>query len=81
MTATLAIGFATLWMAVSMVVHAKLRSEAPSKLSRAPSGPWSRRRREAAAHRADCRIRYRDRVIHVPVDELGRVLNPDTSRP
>ena len=33
-TATLAIGFATLSMAVSIVVHARLRSEGPSRLSR-----------------------------------------------
>lgn len=79
-TATLAIGFATLSMAVSIVVHAQLRSERPSKLSRMLRA-WLARRRRPIYRDVPGPVQFRDRVIHIPVDALGRVLNPDTKRP
>ena len=79
-TATLAIGFATLSMAVSIVVHAKLRSEAPSKLARAIRAMIAARRKTLRRIRETVRTEYRDRTtyIHVPVDiATGRVIDPD----
>jgi hypothetical protein len=73
-TATLAIGFATLSMAVSIVVHAKLRSEGSSKLARMVRA-WLARRRRPIYRDVPGPTVFRDRVIHVPVDTLGRVLS------
>ena len=76
-TATLAIGFATLSMAVSIVVHARLRSEGSTKLARAVRAMLAAGRKRLRRIEPTIEYRYRDRVLHVPVDELGRVLNPD----
>jgi hypothetical protein len=78
-TATLAIGFATLSMATSIVVHAKLRSEAPSKLALALRRLIARWRKRLVVYR-DVPGPFRDRTIfvHVPVDRItGLVLDPD----
>ena len=80
-TATLAIGFATLSMAVSIIVHAKLRSEAPSKLARAIRAMVAARRKTIRRLKETVRVEYRDRTtfVHLPVDPVsGRVLDPDT---
>ena len=79
-TATLAIGFATLSMAVSVVVHAKLRSEGSSKLSRMLRA-WLARRRRPIYRDVQGPVQFRDRIVHIPVDALGRVLNPDSGKP
>jgi hypothetical protein len=79
--ATLAIAFATLSMAVSMAVHGKLHSEAPSKLNRMLRAWLARRRRPIYR---DVPGPYRDRVkfIHVPVDRTtGLILDPDAAKP
>jgi hypothetical protein len=52
----------------------------PSKLSRMLRA-WIARRRRAIYRDVPGPVRFRDRVIHIPVDALGRVLNPDTKRP
>ena len=75
-TATLAIGFATLSMAVSIIVHAKLKSEGDGKLNRMIRAYFARRRR-LIYRDVPGPIQFRDRVLHVPVDKLGRVLDPD----
>ena len=77
-TATLAIGFATLSMAVTIIVHAKLRSEAPASW-RAPSGRWSRRRRKTLRRLTET-IKFQDRVIirWIPFDpKSGLRIKPD----
>ena len=70
-TATLAIGFATLSMAVSVVVHAKLRSEGDGKLARAIRAMVAAQE-DAAPHPRD-RARGDPRQNHLP-------LCPDRSR-
>jgi hypothetical protein len=80
-TATLAIGFATLSMAVSIVVHAKLRSEGDGKLARAIRAMVAATRKRLRRIEPTIEYRYRDRVLHVPVDTLGRVLDPDKAKP
>ena len=79
-TATLAIGFATLSMAVSIVVHARLRSEGSSKVARMIRA-WLARRRRAIYRDVQGPVQFRDRIVHIPVDVLGRVLNPDSGKP
>jgi hypothetical protein len=79
-TATLAIGFATLSMAVSIIVHAKLKSEGDGKLSRMIRAYFARRRR-LIYRNVPGPVQYRDRLLHVPVDTLGRVLDPDVRSP
>jgi hypothetical protein len=81
-TATLAIGFATLSMAVSIVVHAKLRSEAPGKLAMAIRRLIARWRKRLVVYRdVPGPIRDRTVFVHVPVDkETGLVLDPDEGR-
>jgi len=79
-TATLAIGFATLSMAVSVVVHAKLRSEGDGKLARAIRAMVAARRKTLRRIRETVRVETRDRTIfrYVPTDPVsGRVLDPD----
>jgi hypothetical protein len=76
-TVTLAIGFATLSMVVSVIAHSPLRSEAPSKLSRALRAFIAARRKTLRRIEPTIEYRYRYRLIHVPVDTLGRVLSPD----
>ena len=56
------------------------RDRRPSKLSRMVRA-WLARRRRAIYRDVPGPVRFRDRVIHIPVDSLGRVLNPDTTRP
>ena len=82
-TATLAIGFATLSMAVSVVVHAQLRSEAPSKLAMAIRRLIARWRKRLVVYRnVPGAIRDRTVFVHVPVDkETGLILDPDKGRP
>jgi hypothetical protein len=78
-TATLAIGFATLSMAVSVVVHAKLRSEGSSKLAMALRRMIARWRKRLVVYR-DVPGPFRDRTVfvHVPVDRVtGLILDPD----
>ena len=78
-TATLAIGFATLSMAVSIVVHAKLRSEGDGKLARAIRAMVARWRKRLVVYR-NVPGPFRDRTVfvHVPVDPVsGLVLDPD----
>ena len=82
-TATPAIGFATLIMAVSIVVHARLRSEAPGKLAMAIRRFVARWRKRLVLYR-DVPGPFRDRtiLIHTPVDPVtGLVLDPDRNRP
>jgi hypothetical protein len=81
-TATLAIGFATLSMAVSIVVHAKLRSEAPSKLARALRAMIAARRKTLRRISDQTRVEWRDRprFVYVPTDDQGRVINPNGAR-
>ena len=79
LTATLAITFATLSMAVSIVVHAKLSSAAPSKVGRMIRA-WLARRRRPIYRDVAGPTTFRDRVIfkRVPTDPVsGRVLDPD----
>jgi hypothetical protein len=76
-TATLAIAFATLSMAVSMVAHAKLRSDRPSKLARALRAMFAARRKTLRRIRETVRTEYKNRVVYIPVDASGRVVNPD----
>ena len=79
-TATLAITFATLSMAVSVVVHARLRSDKPGKLARAFRAMLAARRKTLRRTTETVRTEHRDRTIfiHVPVDvATGRVLDPD----
>jgi hypothetical protein len=84
-TATLAIGFASLSMAVSIVVHAKTRgeapNEAPSKLARASRAYLARRRKRLVVYRdVPGPVQFRDRTIfkYVATDPVsGRVLDPD----
>jgi hypothetical protein len=81
-TATLAIAFATLSMAVSMVAHAKLRSDQPSKLARALRAMLAARRKTLRRIRETVRTEYRDRTtfIHVPVDvATGKIVDPDST--
>ena len=61
-TATLAIGFATLSMAVSIIVHAKLRSEAPGKLARAIRAMVAARRKTIRRLKETVRVEFRDRT-------------------
>ena len=79
MTATLAIGFATLSMAVSIVVHARLRSEGSSKLA-APWAMIAARRKTLRRIRETVRTEFKDRVkiIYIPVDvATGKIIDPD----
>ena len=79
-TATLAIGFATLSMAVSVVVHAKLSSDAPSKLSRAIRAWLVARRRKRLIVYRDVPGPAHDRVVvrWVPVDaNTGLPVRPE----
>jgi hypothetical protein len=79
-TATLAIGFATLSMAVSIIVHAKLRTDQPSKLARAIRAMIAARRKTIRRLKETVRVEFRDRTrwIYVPTDPAtGRVLDPD----
>lgn len=79
-TVTLAITFATLSLAVSVVVHAKLRSDKSSKLSLALRKMFAARRRTLRRIQETVRVEYRDRVrmIYVPVDgATGRIIDPD----
>ena len=79
-TATLAITFATLSMAVSVVAHLQPNGHQPSKLSRATRA-WLARRRRPVYRSVPGPTQYRDRFIHVPVDPVsGRPLGPDTPR-
>jgi hypothetical protein len=76
-TASLAIAFATLSMAVSVVVHAQLRSEGASKLSRMLRAWLARRRRPIYR---DVPGPYRDRIVvkWIPFDpKSGLRIKPD----
>jgi hypothetical protein len=79
--AGLAIAFATLSMAVSVIAHLTPRSaKQPGKLSRALRAMFAARRKTLRRVRETVRTEYRDRTtfIHVPVDvATGRVIDPD----
>jgi hypothetical protein len=49
----------------------------PSKLARALRAMFAARRRSLRRITETVRTEYRDRLVAVPVDKLGRVLNPD----
>ena len=66
--------FSTLSMLVSVAVHLQPRDEHPSKLSRMLRA-WLARRRRPIYRDVPGPTVFRDRVIHVPVDTLGRVLS------
>jgi hypothetical protein len=78
-TASLAIAFATLSMVVSVVVHARLRSEGGGKLARAIRGYLARRRRQLI-RMVPGPVEFRDRIVvkWVPFDpKSGLRIKPD----
>ena len=57
-------------------------ARSPSKLARALRAHLARRRKRLVIYRdVPGPIQFRDRVLHVPVDTLGRVLDPDKVKP
>jgi hypothetical protein len=78
---TLAITFATLSMAVSLIVHLTPASECrPGKLARALRALIAARRKTIRRLRETVRTEVRERVrmVYVPVDgATGRILDPD----
>jgi hypothetical protein len=77
----LAATFATLSMMASLVVHLQPKDAKPSKLARAIRAMVASRRKRLRRIEPTIEYRYRDRVLHVPVDTLGRVLDPDKAKP
>jgi hypothetical protein len=68
-------------LAAGLISALPERSDKPGKLSRAIRAMVAARRKRL--RRIQERVEYRDRVkfVHVPVDVLGRVLNPDAKTP
>ena len=78
--ATLAVTFATLSMAVSIVAHARLKNDAPSKLARAFRALLAARRKTLRRLEVRTVTEFKDRTkfVYVPTDPAsGRVLDPD----
>lgn len=74
------LGFAVAFTTSLLAFLAHLEPRIPgreSKLARAIRAMVAARRKKLRRIEPTIEYRYRDRVLHVPVDALGRVLNPD----
>ena len=72
------LGFAVAFTSLlAFLARLQPRGERSSKLSRVFRA-WLARRRRPIYRDVPGPVRLRDRVVHIPVDKLGRVLNPDT---
>ena len=73
------LGFAVAFTTSLLAFLAHLEPRIPgreSKLARAVRAMVAARRKTLRRITPTIEVRYRDRLIHVPVDALGRVLNP-----
>jgi hypothetical protein len=78
----LAGSFALMSMIVSLVVHLQSKGAGGGKLNRAIRAWIARRRRPLTVYRdvlgpVRTEVRERTRIVYLPIDEQGRVLNPD----
>ena len=64
-------------LAAGLISALPERGDKPSKLARAIRAMVAARRKRLRHIEPTIEYRYRDRVLHVPVDTLGRVLDPD----